>query len=177
VINRVNCMPKSLNAKPDAFTIRFAEEKDAATLVALIRELAEYEKLLDEVKATKALLHESIFQRKVAEAIIGDYRGEAVAYAIFFHNFSSFTALPGIFIEDIYVKPHLRQKGFGKAIFRFLTKLAMERGCARIEWACLDWNTPSIAFYKKIGAEALTEWTMYRLAGKSLAKTAKRSES
>jgi GNAT superfamily N-acetyltransferase len=166
-------MPKSLNAKTGTFVIRFAGEKDAAILVALIRELAEYEKLLDEVTATEALVHESIFHRKIAEALIGDYHGEAVAYAIFFHNFSSFAALPGLFIEDVYVKPHLRSKGFGKAMFKFLAKLAVERGCARMEWACLDWNAPSIAFYKKMGAEALTDWTMYRLTGESLAKAAK----
>jgi GNAT superfamily N-acetyltransferase len=170
-------MSKSLNAKPDAFAIRFAEEKDAVTLVALIRELAEYEKLLDRVKVNEALLYESIFQRKIAEAIIGDYHGEAVAYAIFFHNFSTFTARPGIFIEDIYVKPHLRRKGFGKAMFKFLAKLTVERGYSRMEWACLDWNKPSIDFYRKLGAEALTEWTMYRLTEESLAKAAEKSQS
>jgi GNAT superfamily N-acetyltransferase len=170
-------MPKRLNAKPDAFAIRFAEEKDAVTLFALIRELAKYENLLDKVNATEALVRKSIFQQKVAEAVIGEYRGKAVGYAIFFHNFSSFTALPGIFIEDIYVKPHLRRKGFGKALFEFLAKLAVERGCARLEWVCLDWNAPSIAFYKKLGAEALTEWTVYKLAGESLARAAGKFES
>jgi GNAT superfamily N-acetyltransferase len=170
-------MPKRLNAKPGAFAIRFAEEKDAVTLFALIRELAKYENLLDKVNATEALVQKSIFQQKVAEAVICEYRGKAVGYAIFFHNFSSFTALPGIFIEDIYVKPHFRRKGFGKALFEFLAKLAVKRGCARLEWACLDWNAPSIAFYKKLGAEALTEWTMYKLAGESLVKAAGKLES
>jgi GNAT superfamily N-acetyltransferase len=170
-------MPKRLNAKPDAFAIRFAEEKDAVTLFALIRELAKYENLLDKVNATEALVRKSIFQQEVAEAVIGEYHGKAVGYAIFFHNFSSFTARAGIFIEDIYVKPRFRRKGFGKAFFEFLAKLALERGCARLEWACLDWNAPSIAFYKRLGAEALTEWTMYKLAGESLVKAAEKSES
>jgi GNAT superfamily N-acetyltransferase len=170
-------MPTRLNGKPDAFAIRFAKEKDAVTLVALIRELAEYEKLLEKVKVNEALLYEWIFQRKVAEAIIGEYQGEAVAYSIFFSSFSTFTASPGIFIEDIYVKPRLRRKGFGKATFKFLAKLAVERGYARLEWTCLNWNAPSIAFYKKLGAEALTEWTVYKLAGESLVKAAGKSQS
>jgi GNAT superfamily N-acetyltransferase len=177
LVGRRGSMSNSLNAKSDAFIIRFAEEKDSVTLVALIRELAKYENLLDKVNATKALVHESIFKQKVAEAIIGEYRGKAVAYAIFFHNFSTFNARLGIFIEDIYVKPHLRRKGFGKAMFNFLAKLTVERGCTRLEWACLDWNAPSIAFYKKLGADALMEWTMYRLSGESLAKAAEKFES
>ena len=169
-------MSANQKAKSGAFAIRFAEEKDAATLVGLIRELAEYERMLDKVKATEELVRNSIFRCKAAEAIIGEYCGEAVAYAIFFHNFSSFTARLGIFIEDIYVKPQLRRMGFGKALFAFMAKLAVERGCASMEWTCLDWNTPSIAFYKKMGAEALTDWTVYGLAGENLAKAAKTSQ-
>ena len=161
-------MRKSAKSETADFTTRFAEEKDAATLVALIRELAEYEKLQDRVEATERLIQESIFRCKAAEALIGEYKGEAVAYAIFFQNFSSFTARPGIFVEDIYVKPHLRRLGFGEALFAFMAKLAVKRGCARMEWTCLDWNTPSISFYKKIGAEAMADWTIYRLSGKSL---------
>jgi GNAT superfamily N-acetyltransferase len=146
-------------------------------MVALIRELAKYEKLLDKVEATAQQLQESIFCHKAAEALIGEYKGEAVAYAIFFQNFSSFTARPGIFVEDIYVQPHLRRKGFGKALFAFIAKLAVERGCARMEWACLDWNAPSISFYKKMGAEVLTDWTIYRLSGKNLEEASKEMET
>jgi len=165
-------MPENSNGQVNGFLIRFAEEKDAATLVGLIRELAQYEKLLPEVEANEQLVRESIFQRKVAEALIGEYNGEAVGYAIFYRNFSSFTARPGMFVEDIYVKPELRRLGFGKLFFRFMAKLAVERGCARMEWTCLDWNASSIAFYKGMGAQAMAEWTMYRLAGKSLVEMA-----
>jgi len=165
-------MPENSNAQVSGFLIRFAEEKDAATLVGLIRELAQYEKLLPEVEANEQQVRESIFQRKVAEALIGEYKGKPVGYAIFYQNFSSFTTIPGIFVEDIYVKPELRRLGFGKLFFRFIAKLAVERGCARMEWTCLDWNAPSIAFYKRMGAQAMTEWTMYRLAGKSLMEMA-----
>jgi GNAT superfamily N-acetyltransferase len=165
-------MPENSNGQVNGFLIRFAEEKDAAILVGLIRELAQYEKLLPEVEANEQLVRESIFQRKVAEALIGEYNGEAVGYAIFYRNFSSFTARPGMFVEDIYVKPELRRLGFGKLFFRFMAKLAVERGCARMEWTCLDWNASSIAFYKGMGAQAMAEWTMYRLAGKSLVEMA-----
>jgi GNAT superfamily N-acetyltransferase len=165
-------MPENPKAQAGGFSIRFAEEKDAATLVALIKKLARYERLLPEVEANEQLVRESIFERKAAEALIGEYNGEAVGYAIFYQNFSSFTARPGLFVEDIYVKPNLRRLGFGKLLFTFIAKLAVERGCARMEWTCLDWNAPSIAFYKKMGAQAMTEWTMYRLAGKNLEETA-----
>jgi len=159
-------------AKADDFTIRFAEEKDASTLLSLIKELAQYEKLLPEVEATEQVLRQTIFHRKAAEALIGEYKGDAVAYAIFYQNFSSFTARPGIFVEDIYVKPNLRRLGFGKLLFMFIANLAVKRGCARLEWTCLDWNAPSIAFYEKMGAQAMTEWTLYRLAGDNLEKNA-----
>jgi GNAT superfamily N-acetyltransferase len=165
-------MPENSNGQVNGFLIRFAEEKDAAILVGLIRELAQYEKLLPEVEANEQLVRESIFRRKVAEALIGEFNGEAVGYAIFYRNFSSFTARPGMFVEDIYVKPELRRLGFGKLFFRFMAKLAVERGCARMEWTCLDWNASSIAFYKGMGAQAMAEWTMYRLAGKSLVEMA-----
>ncbi|HTY75530.1 MAG TPA: GNAT family N-acetyltransferase [Candidatus Nanoarchaeia archaeon] len=165
-------MPDAPKSKSSLFTIRLAEEKDASTLLALIKELAQYEKLLPEVEATEQQVRDSIFHRKAAEAFIGEYKGKAVAYAIIYQNFSSFTARPGIFVEDIYVKPELRRMGFGKLLFKFIAKLAVERGCARMEWTCLDWNAPSIAFYKKLGAKDLTEWTNFRLAGKSLEEMA-----
>jgi GNAT superfamily N-acetyltransferase len=161
-------MSERSKRQPEDFVIRFAEEKDAPIIVALIKELAAYEKLEDKVQTTEALLKDSIFHRKAAEILIGEYHGEAVAYAVFFQNFSTFTAQPGLFIEDIYVNPHLRRKGFGGQLFRFLARLAVERGYTRLEWTCLDWNTPSIAFYKKMGAEALPDWTTYRLYGEAL---------
>ena len=164
---------KKTEDQVDDFKIRFAVEKDAATVLALIKELAAYEKLADKVEANEQLVKEFLFQRKGAETIIGEYHGEPVAYALFFHNFSSFTARPGLFIEDIYVKPQMRRRGFGKALFGFLAKLAIERRCARMEWTCLDWNTPSIAFYKKMGAETMSDWTIYRLSGEELDKASR----
>jgi len=161
-------VPESSKTKDIGFRIRFAEEEDAPILLTLIDELAQYEKLQSQVETTEQLLWESIFHRKAAEALIGELNGEAIGYAIFYQNFSSFTARPGLFVEDIYVKPHLRRMGFGKLFFAFMAKVAVERGYARMEWNCLDWNTPSITFYKKMGAQAMLEWTMYRLAGKSL---------
>jgi GNAT superfamily N-acetyltransferase len=172
VVGKIVCVKKNMSERskkqPEDFVIRFAEEKDAPIIVTLIKELAAYEKLEDKVQATEALVKESIFCRKAAEVLIGEYEGEVVAYAVFFQNFSTFAAQPGIFIEDIYVKPNLRRKGFGRQLFRFMARVAVERAYTRIEWTCLDWNTPSIAFYKKMGAEALPDWTTYRLSGEAL---------
>jgi GNAT superfamily N-acetyltransferase len=154
------------------FRIRFVEENDISAVVTLIKELARYEKLEAQVETTEELLRESFFKHRAAEALIGELKGEAVGYAIFYQNFSSFTARPGLFVEDIYVKPNLRRMGLGRLFFVFMAKLAVDRGYARMEWTCLDWNEPSIAFYEKMGAQALSEWTMYRLAGKSLENVA-----
>ncbi len=156
----------------DGFSIRFAGEKDTETICELIKELADYEKLQDGLELTEELLQESLFRRNIVETIIGEYEKRAVAYAIFFHNFSSFTGRIGIYIEDLYVKPQMRKKGFGEAMFSFIAKLAVKRKCGRLEWSCLDWNKPSIAFYKKMGAVPLEQWTMYRLTGRNLEKAA-----
>ncbi len=170
IVYRERNVPNHKKRRPEDFVIRFAQEKDAPVIIALIKELAAYEKLEDKVSANEALVKDSIFRRKAAEVLIGEYEGDAVAYAIFFQNFSTFTMQPGIFIEDIYVKPHLRRKGFGKQMFRFMAQLAVERGYSRMEWTCLNWNTPSIAFYKKMGAEALPDWSTYRLSKEALQK-------
>jgi GNAT superfamily N-acetyltransferase len=156
------------------FTIRFAEEKDASIIFGMVKELAEYEKLLDSFEATIELFRESLFGRSVAEALIGEYRGRPVGYAIFFHNFSTFKGRIGIFIEDVYVKPELRGRGFGEAMFSFIAKLAIKRKCGRVEWACLNWNEPSISFYKKLGAVALDDWKMFRLEGNYLKRAAEK---
>jgi len=163
-------MPATLKRQPEDFHIRFAEEKDVPIIVALIKELAAYEKLEDKVQANEMLVKDSIFRNKAAEIIIGEYEGAPVGYAVFFQNYSTFTGRPGMFIEDIYVKPHLRRKGFGEQLFKFMSRLAVKRGYARVEWTCLDWNKPSITFYKKMGAEALPDWTTYRLSGEALRK-------
>jgi GNAT superfamily N-acetyltransferase len=166
-------MDRNIRTRIDGFTVRFAREKDTAVIFHMVKELAEYEKLLDSFEATEELLTESLFHRGAAEALIGEYDEKPVAYGIFFHSFSSFTGRIGIFIEDLYVKPEMRGKGFGETIFAFIAKLAIERKCGRLEWSCLDWNTPSIAFYKRMGAVPLDDWTMYRLTGKNLEKLAR----
>ncbi len=161
----------------DGFSIRFGGEKDTATIYELIKELAYYEKLQDGLELTEGLLKESLFKYNIVETIIGEYEKSAVAYAIFFHNFSSFTGRIGLYIEDLYVKPQMRKKGFGEAMFSFIAKLAVERDCGRLEWSCLDWNKPSIIFYKKMGAVPLKQWTMYRLTGRNLEKAAEKYSS
>lgn len=166
-------MSKIFQTKKDKFTIRFAEEKDLKLILDFIKELADYEKLLHEVVATEEILRESLFVRKAAEVIIGEYDGEPVGFALFFHNFSTFLGRPGIYLEDLYVKPEMRGKGFGITLLAFLAKLAKERNCGRFEWWCLDWNEPSIKFYKSIGAVPMDEWTVYRVTGQALDDLAK----
>ena len=165
-------MVDNIQTRVDDFTIRFAEEKDASVIFGMVKELAEYEKLLDAFEATIELFKESLFRRGVAEALIGEYRGRPVGYAIFFYNFSTFKGRIGIFIEDIYVKPELRGRGLGKAMFSFIAKLAIKRKCGRVEWACLNWNKPSISFYKKLDAVGLDDWKIYRLEGYYLKRAA-----
>lgn len=150
------------------FFIRFATPEDTALILRFIKELAEYEKMLDHVVATEEILKETIFNQKKAEVIIGEYQQEPVAFALFFHNFSTFLGKPGIYLEDLFVLPKVRGKGFGKALLSFLAKLALERDCKRLEWACLDWNLPSIQFYKNCGAVPMDQWTTYRLEGETL---------
>ena len=145
------------------FNIRIAEPTDVGLILNFIKELAEYEQMLDEVVATEELLTEFIFQQNKAEVIIGEYQQEPVCFALFFHNFSTFLGRPGIYLEDLFVKPEMRGKGFGKALLAYLSKLANERNYGRIEWSCLDWNKPSIQFYKQLGAKPMDEWTVYRL--------------
>lgn len=161
-------MKNKTNIGPYNFKLRFAEEKDVPSIMQFIRELASYEKLLHEVVATEEILKESLFERKVAEVIIGEYEGEPVGFALFFHNFSTFLGRPGIYLEDLYVKPEMRGKGIGKLMLSFLGKLAVERGCGRLEWWCIDWNKPSIEFYKSIGAVPMDEWTVFRVCDDAL---------
>jgi len=153
---------------PD-FTIRFATSEDVPLILRFIKGLAEYEKLTHEVTATEELLRETLFgPRQVAEVLIGEFRAEAVGFALFFHNYSTFLGLPGIYLEDLFVTPEMRGRGFGKVLLTFLAKLAKERHCGRVEWAVLDWNEPSIQFYKKLGAAVMDDWTVYRLSGEAL---------
>jgi len=161
-----------IDTKLEDFKLRFAETNDVPLILEFIRELADYEKMLHEVVATEEVLKESLFERKMAEVIIGEYKNKPVAFALFFHNFSTFLGRPGIYLEDLYVKPEMRGKGIGEIMLSFLAKLAIERKCGRLEWWCLDWNEPSIQFYKKNGAVPMDEWTVYRVHDKALNKLA-----
>lgn len=153
--------------------IRAAAPEDVHTILALIHELAEYERLAHEVKTTVDSLQESLFgPRPAAEAIMAEIAGQAVGYAIYFTSFSSFTGRPGIYLEDIYVRPSTRGQGVGKRLLARVAQVAAERGCARLEWAVLDWNEPSIRFYESLGARPMSDWTTYRLTPQSIAKIA-----
>lgn len=146
------------------FTIRLAEPKDVKTILHLIKGIAEYEKLLDQVEATEEILYDSLFVKKGAEVLLGELNNEPIGFALFFHNFSTFTGKRGLYLEDIFVLPEHRKNGYGKLFFAEMAKIAKERDCGRMEWICLDWNEPSIQFYKnRIGAIALDEWTVYRI--------------
>lgn len=151
---------------------RYAEEKDTALILQFVKELAEYERMSDEVVATEELLKEWIFEKQKAEVIFALENGREVGFALFFHNFSTFLGRAGIYLEDLFVKPEYRGKGYGKALLKNLAQLALERGCGRFEWVCLDWNKPSIDFYLSLDATPLDEWTVYRLTGDTLRKMA-----
>lgn len=151
---------------------RYAEEKDTALILQFVKELAEYERMSDEVVATEELLKEWIFEKQKAEVIFALENGREVGFALFFHNFSTFLGRAGIYLEDLFVKPEYRGKGYGKALLKNLAQLALERGCGRFEWVCLDWNKPSIDFYLSLDATPLDEWTVYRLTGETLKKMA-----
>ena len=151
---------------------RNAERKDAALILKFVRELAEYEKMLDEVVADEAMLEEWIFDRQKAEVIFAMEGEKEIGFALYFHNFSTFLGRAGIYLEDLYVKPEYRGKGYGRAILKKLASIAVERGCGRLEWSCLDWNKPSIDFYLSLGAEPMSEWTVYRAAGETLTNLA-----
>ena len=157
----------------DKVSFRYAERKDTALILRFIRELADYEKMLDEVVADEATLEEWIFDKQKAEVIFAVADGREVGFALFFHNFSTFLGRAGIYLEDLYVRPEYRGRGYGRAILKKLAAVAVERGCGRLEWWCLDWNKPSIDFYLSLGAEPMSDWTVYRIAGDTLKELAK----
>ena len=152
---------------------RSAERKDAPLILRFIKELADYEGMLDEVVADEATLEEWLFDKEKAEVIFALQGEEEVGFALFFHNFSTFLGRAGVYLEDLYVKPEHRGKGYGTALLKKLASIAVERGCGRLEWWCLDWNKPSIDFYLSLGAEPMADWTVYRIAGDALTQLAK----
>lgn len=152
---------------------RYANEQDTGIILDFIKELATYENMLDEVMATEELLKEWLFDKKAAEVLFALEDGKEVGFALFFHNFSTFLGRGGIYLEDLYVKPEYRGKGYGKALLKELARIAVERGCGRLEWSCLDWNQPSIDFYLSLDAKPMDEWTLYRATGETLHKLAR----
>jgi len=151
------------------FFIRDTTVEDSELILNFIKKLAEYEQLSHEVVATVETLRETLFGEKAyAEVVIGEFEGVPVGYALFFYNFSTFTGRPGIYLEDIYVDKEMRDKGFGKCLLAYIAKLAVERNCTRVDWSVLDWNEPSIQFYRSIGAIPMEAWTVQRLHGDAL---------
>lgn len=151
-----------------SFTIRRAEEKDVPAILALICAIAEYEHMSGEVVATEETLRASMFTRGRAEALLGEVDGEPVGFVLYFYNFSTFIGREGLYLEDFFVYPAHRGKGYGKKLFARLAQIAIENGCERYEWTCLDWNQPSLDFYRAVGAIPMNEWTVQRLSGDAL---------
>ncbi len=157
------------------FRIREAVEEDVPLILQFIKKLAGYERLSHEMDTTEEILRRSLFQeRKVAEVILAEHERSAVGFALYFHNFSTFLGRSGIYIEDLYVDERYRGRGFGAALFAHIARLAVERGCGRLEWSVLDWNKPAIRFYETLGAVPMSDWTTYRLAGEGLKKVGTR---
>lgn len=152
---------------------RFAKEEDASLILDFIKELAEYEKMSDEVVADEQTLKKWIFEKGKAEVLFAMEEGVEVGFALFFHNFSTFLGRAGIYLEDLFVKPEYRKRGHGKALIKELAKIAVSRGCGRLELSCLDWNKPSIDFYLSLGAKQMSDWTVYRFTGENLDNLAK----
>lgn len=155
---------------------RAAVRADVPLILTFIRELADYEGMLDEVVADEATLEEWLFDRRAAEVVFALEEGREVGFALFFHNFSTFLGRSGVYLEDLYVRPEYRGKGYGKALLKRLARIALERGCGRLEWWCLDWNRPSIDFYLSLGAEPMSAWTVYRISGSTLTRLAQEDE-
>jgi GNAT superfamily N-acetyltransferase len=158
---------------PENFEIKLATADDTPLILSFIEKLAVYERLSHEVTATEDILRETLFgARRYAEVVIGYHRGEPVGFALFFHNYSTFLGKPGIYLEDLFVDERHRGKGFGKALLVYLARLTKERNCGRLEWAVLDWNEPSINFYRSLGARSMDEWNVFRLTGETLDRLA-----
>lgn len=158
-----------ITAKKKEITLRIATESDVPEILNFIKALAEYEKLSDDVSANEEQLKKTLFGKiRFVEVIIADYKNEPAGFMLFFQNYSTFLGKPGIYLEDLFVKPQFRGKGIGKLLLAYLGKLAVERECGRIEWSVLDWNEPSINFYKSFGAKPMDEWTVFRVTGNAI---------
>ena len=161
----------------DELSFRYASRKDTALILTFIRALADYEHMLNEVVADEATLEEWIFDKQKAEVIFAVIDGKEIGFALFFHNFSTFLGRAGIYLEDLFVYPEHRGKGYGKALLKKLAAIAVERKCGRLEWWCLVWNQPSIDFYLSLGAEPMSDWTVYRITGNTLLELAAPSKA
>ena len=153
-------------------SFRFANESDTPLILSFIQDLAAYENMLDQVTATEDVLHEWLFEKQKAEVLFAMLGKQEVGFALYFYNFSTFLGKAGLYMEDLFVKPQYRGYGYGKAILKRLAQIALERGCGRLEWWCLDWNKPSIDFYRSLGAEPMDDWTVYRITGETLQRLA-----
>ena len=163
---------------PTQFHIESATERDAPVILKLIKDLAEYERLSHEVVATEESLRKSLFgARRTVEVLLGYASNEPAGFAVFFHNYSTFLGRPGIYLEDLFVVPEWRRRGLGRKLLAYVARIAVERRCGRLEWSVLDWNEPAIGFYKKLGARAMDEWTVYRVTGEKLAQLASEAET
>ena len=166
-------MAERFSTRVPDLTIRYAQRDDVPVLLSMIRELAEFEELLHLMQASEAELAQELFaEPRVAEALLAELGGEAVGFALFFHNFSTFVGRKGLYLEDLYVRPHARRRGVGRALITFVAKIAFERRCGRFEWSVLDWNTRAIDFYRSLGAVAMDEWTIQRVSGEALQRLA-----
>lgn len=166
-------MPHTAEIAAESLSITPATRADVPEILALIRELAEYEKLAHEVKATEQGLETTLFGTpSYAQCLMARWQGQVAGFCLYFHNYSTFLAQPGLYIEDIFVRPAFRAHGIGKELFKEAAAIAKARGCGRMEWWVLDWNTPAIAFYNRLGAQAMDEWTVYRLTATDLEKLA-----
>ncbi len=158
----------------DNTRFRFATKQDVGLILSFIKKLAEYEKMSNQVIATEESLSEWIFEKEKAEVIFAMENGKEVGFALFFYNFSTFVGKAGVYLEDIFVLPEYRGRGYGKGLIKELARITVEKGCGRLEWCCLDWNKPSIDFYLSLGAVPMDEWTIYRLSGENLSRLAEK---
>ena len=167
-------MSKEFKTKTEGLTIRYVEDGEEGLVLQLIKEIAEYEKMLDCVKATEEGLHKALFEQHDCNCLIVEYEEKPIGFCLYFHTFSTFCGRTNLYLEDIFVREEMRGKGIGKEIFHVLMQIAVDEGCDRLEWVCLNWNTPSIAFYKGMGAFPMSDWTTFRMTTKEMTEALER---